>query len=43
MIVRLNKLSRVDSSVDIYLDLNYGQKQNGGYELKMVFTEKYNA
>ena len=25
--------------MNIYLDLNYRQKQNGGYELKMVFAE----
>ena len=29
--------------VNIYLDLDYRQKQNGGYELKKVFAEKYYA
>ena len=33
-------MSRVDSSVNIYLNLNYRQK-NGGYKLKKVFAEKY--
>jgi hypothetical protein len=28
---------------EIYLDLKYRQKQNGGYELKKVFAEKYYA
>ena len=26
--------------MNIYLDLNYRQKQNGGYELQKVFAEK---
>ena len=34
-------MSCVDFSVNIYLDLNNRQKQNGGYELKKVFAEKY--
>ena len=29
--------------MNIYLDLNSRQKQNGGYELKKVFAEKYYA
>ena len=43
MIVQRNKLSCVDSSVNIYLDLYCRQKQNGGYELEKVFAEKYYA
>ena len=34
-------MCHVDSSVNIHLDLNYRQKQNGGNELKKVFAEKY--
>ena len=43
MIVWWNKWSCVVSLVNIYLDLNYRQKQNDGYELKKVFAEKYYA
>ena len=27
--------------MNIHLDLNYRHKQNGGYEFKKVFAEKY--
>ena len=39
----VKKLSHVDSTVNIYLDLNHKQKQNGRYELKKVFAEKFDA